>query len=207
MELNRRQVKIIEIVKASAPVTGEQIAKRLNVTRATLRPDLAVLTMAGFLEARPRVGYLYTGQTLASLFSEQIEKIKVKDYQSPPAVIEESSSAYQAVCDMFLEDVGSLFVLNANGFLSGVVSRKDLLRVAIGTQDMNTMPVSMIMSRMPNITYCTADDSVLKVADLLISKQIDSVPVVRRESGGLKIIGRMTKTNITKSFVELAKNR
>ncbi|MCI1881529.1 MAG: helix-turn-helix transcriptional regulator [Sporolactobacillus sp.] len=207
MELNRRQVKIIEIVKASAPVTGEQIAKRLNVTRATLRPDLAVLTMAGFLEARPRVGYLYTGQTLASLFSEQIEKIKVKDYQSPPAVIEESSSAYQAVCDMFLEDVGSLFVLNANGFLSGVVSRKDLLRVAIGTQDMNTMPVSMIMSRMPNITYCTADDSVLKVADLLISKQIDSVPVVCRESGGLKIIGRMTKTNITKSFVELAKNR
>lgn len=57
MELSNRQDQIIEIVKENGPITGEQIAERLNLTRATLRPDLAILTMAGFLDARPRVGY------------------------------------------------------------------------------------------------------------------------------------------------------
>ncbi|MDD2361277.1 MAG: helix-turn-helix domain-containing protein, partial [Syntrophaceticus schinkii] len=54
---------MIEIVKENTPITGEKIANKLNVRRATLRPDLAVLTMAGLLEARPRVGYFYSGKT------------------------------------------------------------------------------------------------------------------------------------------------
>ena len=57
MELSNRQEKIVEIVKANGPITGEKIGEHLSLTRATLRPDLAILTMAGFLEARPRVGY------------------------------------------------------------------------------------------------------------------------------------------------------
>ncbi|MFT8871011.1 MAG: helix-turn-helix transcriptional regulator [Sporolactobacillus sp.] len=202
MKLNERQEKIIEIVKAAAPITGEQIAEHLNVTRATLRPDLAILTMAGFLDARPRVGYFYTGQTLESLFAEQIQKMIVKDYLSFPVVIKEAASAYEAVCDMFLEDVGSLFVIDETNRLSGVVSRKDLLRTAIGSQDLNKVPVGMIMSRMP-VTYCRSSDLVIDVAEMLISREIDAMPVVRDAGGGLEVIGRMTKTNITKAFVEL----
>lgn len=57
IELNKRQEEILEIVKENGPITGEQIAERLSLTRATLRPDLAILTMAGFFDARPRVGY------------------------------------------------------------------------------------------------------------------------------------------------------
>ncbi len=59
MRLSERQEKIVELVKRSSPMTGEQIASQLNLTRATLRPDLTILTMTGFLEARPRVGYFY----------------------------------------------------------------------------------------------------------------------------------------------------
>ena len=36
MELNKRQDEILEIVKGNGPITGEQIAERLNLTRATL---------------------------------------------------------------------------------------------------------------------------------------------------------------------------
>ncbi|WP_010632209.1 helix-turn-helix transcriptional regulator [Sporolactobacillus vineae] len=205
MELNDRQTKIIEIVKQSAPITSEQIAEKLDLTRATLRPDLAILTMSGFLEARPRVGYFYTGQTLQSLFAEQIEKFKVREFLSSPVVVSESASAYDAVCEMFREDVGSLFVVNRQGFLAGVLSRKDLLRAAIGTQNMNQVPVSMIMSRMPNITSCHAEDPIIAVAELIIEKQVDAVPVVRERNGGLEVIGRITKTNITKVFVQLAR--
>ncbi|MGG3736278.1 helix-turn-helix domain-containing protein, partial [Heyndrickxia coagulans] len=63
IELTKRQEQILEIVKTNGPITGEHIAEKLNLTRATLRPDLAILTMAGYLDARPRVGYFYTGKT------------------------------------------------------------------------------------------------------------------------------------------------
>ena len=66
IELNKRQEHIIQIVKDHY-ITGESIAAQLGLTRATLRPDLAILTMAGYLEARPRVGYFYTGKTGATI--------------------------------------------------------------------------------------------------------------------------------------------
>jgi CBS domain-containing protein len=69
---------------------------------------------------------------------------------------------------------------------------------------MNQVPVSVIMSRMPNIAYCKRDDTVVDVALLLITKEIDAVPVVQKKGNGFEVIGRMTKTNITKAFVGLA---
>ena len=204
MELNERQKKILEIAKEHGPITGEQIADRLNVTRATIRPDLAILTMSGFLDARPRVGYFYTGKTPSKLLSERIKKMTVKAYQSIPVVIREDASAYDSICTMFLEDVGTLFVVNRDGVLSGALSRKDLLRASLGNQDLNHIPVSVIMSRMPNIATCKSTDLVMDVARLLISRQIDGVPVVKETEKGLEVIGRMTKTNVTRAFVELA---
>ena len=59
------------------PITSEQIAERLNLTRSALRSDLAVLTMVGVLEARPRVGYFSTGKIPKNLMSERINDIKV----------------------------------------------------------------------------------------------------------------------------------
>ncbi|MCA1058019.1 helix-turn-helix transcriptional regulator [Rossellomorea aquimaris] len=205
MELNKRQEHILQIVKDNGPITGEQIADQLNLTRATLRPDLAILTMAGYLDARPRVGYFYTGKTGTQLLTENLNKIYVKDYQSIPVVVNENVSVYDAIVTMFLEDVGTLFVVDANTYLVGVLSRKDLLRASIGKQELSTLPVNIIMTRMPNITVCEKDDQLIGVAKDLIHKQIDSVPVVKKtENGDLEVIGRITKTNITKAFVALA---
>lgn len=204
MELNERQKRIIEITKESGPITGEQIAEKLNLTRATLRPDLAILTMSGFLDARPRVGYYYTGKTQSKLLTEKVNKMTVKAYQSIPVVVQESSSTYDAICAMFLEDVGTLFVVNHQGVLSGALSRKDLLRASLGKQDLSSIPVSVIMSRMPNITLCHSHDLVIDVAKLLIERQIDGLPVVKKTQKGLEVVGRVTKTNITRAFVELA---
>lgn len=203
MELTERQQKIIEIVKEKGPITGEKIAEQLNLSHATLRPDLAILTMAGFLDARPRVGYFYTGKTGMELLAEKIKRYKVKDFQSVPVVVKESASVYEAITTMFLGDVGTLFVVDENNFLSGVVSRKDLLRASIGNQDLNRVPIHIIMTRMPNITVCKPDDLLIDSAKLLIDKQIDGIPVVKETKDGLQVVGRITKTNITKAFVEL----
>ncbi|MCA1025448.1 helix-turn-helix transcriptional regulator [Cytobacillus kochii] len=204
MELNKRQEKILEIVKENGPITGEHIADQLHLTRATLRPDLAILTMAGYLDARPRVGYFYTGKTGAQLLTENMKKLFVKDYQSIPVVISENTSVYDAIVTMFLEDVGTLFVVDKDSLLVGVLSRKDLLRASIGKQELGALPVNIIMTRMPNITMCKKEDLLIDVAQQLIDKQIDGMPVVKEADKGFEVIGRITKTNLTKAFVALA---
>jgi CBS domain-containing protein len=204
IELNTRQERILQIVKDNGPITGEHIADQLNLTRATLRPDLAILTMAGYLDARPRVGYFYTGKTKTQLLTENLNNIFVKDFQSLPVVVKENVSVYDAIVTVFLEDVGTLFVVDENSCLVGVLSRKDLLRASIGKQELSSLPVNIIMTRMPNITVCQKEDLLIEVAKILIEKQIDSVPVVKESEAGFEVIGRVTKTNITKAFVALA---
>lgn len=204
IELNKRQEQILQIVKDLGPITGEHIADKLNLTRATLRPDLAILTMAGYLEARPRVGYFYTGKTGAQLLTDKIKKIQVQEYQSIPVVVNENVSVYDAICTMFLEDVGTLFVVDEHSVIVGVLSRKDLLRASIGKQELTSIPVHIIMTRMPNITFCKKEDLLIDIAQILIEKQIDAIPVVKEAEKGYEVIGRITKTNITKLLVALA---
>lgn len=207
IELSKRQEQILEIVKGNGPITGEHIADRLHLTRATLRPDLAILTMAGFLDARPRVGYFYTGKTGVQLLTDNLQKLIVKDYQSIPVVVNENVAVYDAIVTMFLEDVGTLFVVDSHSKLVGVLSRKDLLRASIGNQELTALPVNIIMTRMPNLTICHRDDLLIDVAKKLIDKQIDAVPVVKDVDNDYEVIGRITKTNITKALVTLTEDQ
>ena len=204
MELNKRQTEIFEIVKADGPITGEQIAERLKLARATFRPDLAILTMAGFLDARPRVGYFYSGKRPVQSVADSMTGMRVRDFQSIPVVVEENISVYDAICQMFLEDVGTLFVVDQSSFLTGVLSRKDLLRTSLGNNELEKIPVYETTSRAPNITYCEKQDTLLHAAKKMMDKQIDSLPVVIDNGGGLEVVGRVTKTNITAAFLSLA---
>lgn len=193
-------------MKDDGPITGEQIADRLNLTRATLRPDLSILTMSGYLEARPRVGYFYAGRPASSAISERLHKLLVNDYKAVPIVVSESASAYDAIVTLFLEDVGTLFVVNQKGYLAGVISRKDLLRASLGNKTLEDVPVSIMMSRMPNIITCGPEESLYTAAKKLIDFQIDSLPVVRpseEDPRHVELVGRVTKTTIAKAFVEL----
>lgn len=206
IELTKRQERILQIVKDEGPITGEQIAEKLNLTRATLRPDLSILTMSGYLDARPRVGYFYAGRPGGSVISESLHKLIVNDYKAVPIVVQESASVYDAVVTLFLEDVGTLFVVNQKGYLAGVVSRKDLLRASLGNKALEDMLVTIIMTRMPNIMTCSAEETLFEAAKKLITYQIDSLPVVKAsetDSRQYELLGRVTKTTIAKAFVEL----
>lgn len=104
---------------------------------------------------------------------------------------------------MFLEDVGTLYAIDEDQSLVGVISRKDLLRGTMGSNDIEKVPVSVIMTRKPNITICYPNDLLIYAANQLIEKQIDSLPVVEAHDGVDKVIGRVTKTTITRAFVNL----
>ena len=204
MQLNERQEKIIEIVKENGPITGERVAEKLNLTRASLRPDLAFLTQIGLLEARPRVGYYYKGEQNPFSMYERMRDLKVSDYQSQPVMVSESTSVYDCIVRIFVEDVDTIFVVNEAQELEGISSRKDMLKIAIGKADINQLPIGVIMTRMPNIVVAYEDESLWEVAKRMIDRQIDGMPVVRdRENGQLQVVGRVTKTNIAKAFVSL----
>ncbi|MCX7904112.1 MAG: helix-turn-helix transcriptional regulator [Caloramator sp.] len=207
MKLTKRQEEIIEIVKKNQPITSEQIAEKLNLTRAALRPDLAILTMTGILEARPKVGYVYSKKGQNTLKYKSIKEITVGEIKSKPTVVSEDMSIYDSIIQLFINDTGTLFVEN-KGFLTGAVSRKDFLKITLGNTDIHKVPVGIIMTRMPNIITITDNESAYEAARRIIEHEVDSLPVVEKvktEDGKemFKITGKVSKTTITKLFVEL----
>lgn len=206
IQFSKRQEKIIDIVKEKEPITGEEIASKLNLSRGTLRTDLALLTMLEVLDAKPRVGYFYVGRTSFNDIYKNLKNILVEEIYSIPIVLEDTTLIYDVVVSMFVDDVGSIFLSN-NGELSGIVSRKDIIKFLMGGKDLNTVPVSVIMTRMPHVLYTTPKKSALHAAKKLMENEVDSIPVVEViEENKLHVIGRITKTNITRLFVELGED-
>ena len=206
IQLNQRQLKIIDIVKANEPITSENIAAKLNVTRATLRSDLAILTMTGILDARPKVGYFYSGVSSLNLAGNSINNKIAKDIMSNPLTVKQD--IYDVIINMFLSDVGSIFIIDNDDNLCGVVSRKDLLKATIGGSDINKIPIGMIMTRTPNVITVNSDENILSIVKKIIEHQVDSLPVVEtnEEENKVKVVGRISKTNITKLFLEMLEN-
>ncbi|HQA50922.1 MAG: helix-turn-helix transcriptional regulator [Syntrophomonadaceae bacterium] len=209
IELSERQEKIVEIVKEHGPITGEKIAELLAVTRAALRPDLAVLTMSGFLEAKPRVGYTFRTEGAENQIRKVLNQYRVRDIQSRPVIVRETSSIYDAIVTLFVEDTGSIFVVDNDGFLSGVVSRKDLLKTTLGQANIHKVPVSVIMTRMPNIITTNMEETVIDAVKKVVEHEVDSLPVVRcflNAEGDEKfeVVGKVTKTNIARLLLDIA---
>ena len=184
----------------------------LEVTRAALRPDLAVLTMSGFLEAKPRVGYTYKPEGVENEIRTILNHYRVKDIQSLPVIVKETCSIYDALVTLFIEDTGTIFVVDEDNYLSGVVSRKDFLKTTLGQADIHKVPVSVIMTRMPNIITTNLDETVVEAVKKVVEHEVDSLPVVKlfidmQVQENLEVVGRITKTNIARLFLDLASNK
>lgn len=201
MNFTSRQQQIVEIVKKNEPVSGDIIAEKIGLAKSTLRSDLAVLTMTGVLDARPKVGYIYSGLEPHSLLFEQFNQHKVADVMIQPVIVYPDTMVNDAITSLFMYDVGSLYVVDSESkALIGVVSRKDLLRSLIAGQAEKTA-VAIVMTRMPNIIAVTPEMTVLKAAQLISNHQIDSLPVISSDN---QVIGKMSKTNIIDLLVELS---
>ena len=111
-------------------MTGETLATKLNISLATIRADLRLLTTIGILDARPKVGYAYQGENLLQMDSQKFFQTTIAAILLPPTEIKLTTSMEEAVTKLFLADVGSLYVLDDDGALVGLISRKDLLRAS-----------------------------------------------------------------------------
>lgn len=197
----------MEIVKSDQPITSEQVAEKLNLTRAALRSDLSILTMTGILEARPKVGYTLTGRIPTNMIAEFINNIVVKDIKTRPVVVNVDTSVYDGIVTLFLEDVGTIFV-QSEEYLAGIVSRKDFLKHTMGKTDLDRIPISMVMTRMPNIVTLDDDETLAAAIAKMVEHEVDCVPVVSRKGSNdgrdkLKITGRISKTGIISTINEM----
>jgi predicted transcriptional regulator len=201
---------MIELVKKHAPITGEVLAEMLGLSRTTIRSDLSVLVMLGYLDAKPKVGYFIGSALLPEgQLVRKLQQTKVQDIQGIPVIIRETATVHDAVVTLFLENVGSLIVADSEGTLLGVVSRKDLLKVTLGNPSVSTMPISLVMTRQPNLITIGLEDTALEAARKMIHHQVDSLPVVilHPEVSGserAEVIGRITKTSMTRLLLDLA---
>ena len=202
MELTTRQKKIIQIVKTDEPISADNIAKQLSLSKPTLRSDLAILTMTGILDARPKVGYFFSGQNFDPLLFDDLYEKKITEIMVPPINVEKETTVSDAVTMLFMHDVGTLYVVE-NDELLGVISRKDLLRSTISSTDTHTIPVAMIMTRMPNVITIQENERILDAGYKIIQHEIDSIPVVDTQNP-LKVIGKISKTVVLKHFINEA---
>ncbi|MEW6856611.1 helix-turn-helix transcriptional regulator [Streptococcus iniae] len=205
IQLSQRQEMIIAIVKKEEPITGEKIADLLHVTRAALRSDLVVLTMLGLLDAKPKVGYFYQGETTVLQALKPTEPLRVSDVMGIPVTAHQNDSVCDVIVSIFLEDTGGIFILDKDDYLCGVVSRKDLLKAAIGGGDLTKLPIGMIMTRIPNITTVAENESVKEATQKLVSREVDSLPVVRlidQDPKKMQVVGKFSKTIITRLFLD-----
>lgn len=199
MELSKRQKEIIEIVKNNGPVSSKNIAEELGLSRATIRSDLSILTMLKILDAKPNVGYYLIQEDYQQHEIEVLYKKNVKEIMTEPIQVNEKTSIYDTIVKMFLEDVGSIVVVSEEGQLSGVISRKDLLKMSIGQNDLKNTPVSLAMTRKPKIISVSPDSSFIDAARKIRYHKIDFLPVIDNNED---VIGRISKTTIIKSFVD-----
>lgn len=208
--LSPRQTDIVELVRKFAPITGEQIAEQLGVTRPSIRSDLGLLVMLGYLDAKPKVGY-FVGPALpdTSVGLGPISNMQVRDIMGVPVVLQDSATVGDAVLTLFLENVGNLIVVNAVGSLAGIVSRKDLLKATFGNPQANSVPLSMVMTRYPNVVTISPEDTVRNAMGKMIAHEVDGLPVVQTNTSGgsqkTEVVGRITKTTIIKLIYEAIK--
>ncbi|MFO7815780.1 MAG: helix-turn-helix transcriptional regulator [Halanaerobiales bacterium] len=199
MELSKRQKEIIEIVKKQGPVSSKKISDQLGLSRATIRSDLSILSMLKILDAKPNVGYYLIQKDYELKEIETLYNRKAKEIMTKPIQVDEETNIYDTIVKMFLEDVGSIVVVNDEEKIRGVISRKDLLKMSIGQSNLKKTPVSLAMTRRPKIISVSPDSTFIDAARKIRQHKIDFLPVIDSNDG---VIGRISKTTIIKALVD-----
>ncbi|MFF2481794.1 helix-turn-helix transcriptional regulator [Paenibacillus sp. NPDC058071] len=210
MQLSTRQLELLELVKKQEPITGEQLAESMGVSRPTLRSDLSLLVMLGMLDAKPKVGYFLGNayrSTNNSAARERFDSIKVHEIQGVPVNVPETLSVHDAVITLFTENADTLLVINEQKRFVGIVTPKDLLKITLGNAGSGVIPVSMVMTRYPNIVSLDPEDSVTDAVRKMMLHQVDCLPVIvsSEERGrGAEVTGWVSKSNLVRLMSDIA---
>jgi CBS domain-containing protein len=99
------------------------------------------------------------------------------------------------------EDVSALVVVDAEGFLAGILSRTDLIRAWEKGDSWADRTVSEYMSS--QVVTVGLNTTLTEVCDLLLNERIHRVVVVRQEGDRLRPVGVVSAADVVYHMVKL----
>lgn len=100
----------------------------------------------------------------------------------------------EAVTRMVEHDISCLVVTDLDGYLAGIITRNDVLRGYLASDDWQRLPVGGYMTS--DVITVTPEDLLSTVANLLLDHHIHRVVVVREESGQQKPVAVVSATDL-----------
>ena len=97
------------------------------------------------------------------------------------------------------DDISALVVTDDQGYLSGIISRSDLLRAYVESNNWRVEPVERFMTR--EVVWVTPDTLLSEAAQLLLGRHIHRVVVVRQEDDGLRPIAVVSDSDLVIDMV------
>jgi CBS domain-containing protein len=92
------------------------------------------------------------------------------------------------------DDISALVVTDAGGYLQGLISRSDLLRAYVESEDWRAAPVEQFMTR--HVVTVAPDTLLSEAASMLLGRHIHRVVVVRQEQDGLRPIAVLSDSDL-----------
>ena len=100
----------------------------------------------------------------------------------------------EAVTKMVDHDISCLVVTDSDGYLAGIITRNDVLRGYLASDEWQRLPVGDYMTR--DVIAVAPEDLLRDVANLLLDHHIHRVVVVREESGKPKPVAVVSATDL-----------
>jgi CBS domain-containing protein len=105
-----------------------------------------------------------------------------------------------AVTKMVEHDISSLVVTDAEGYLAGIITRSDVLRDYLASDEWQRQPVGDYMTS--DVVTVAPEDLLATVANLLLEHHIHRVVVVRDDSGRHKPLAVVSDTDLIYHMVK-----
>jgi CBS domain-containing protein len=106
----------------------------------------------------------------------------------------------EAAQRMVEEDISALVVVDDEGLLTGIITRTDLLRALVEVEAWEDELVGKYMN--PNVVTVTPNTLLVRVAELLIEKQIHRVVVAREEDGRKRPVSVVSAADLVYHMVK-----
>ncbi len=100
----------------------------------------------------------------------------------------------EAVTQLVDHDISCLVVTDADGYLTGIITRNDVLRGYLASSEWQSQLVGEFMTR--DVITVTPEDLLSTVASLLVDHHIHRVVVVRDEDGKQKPMAVVSATDL-----------
>jgi len=108
--------------------------------------------------------------------------------------LDQTSSLFDFAKIMVDQDVSAVVVVDSKAYLAGIITRTDLLRALVSSNEWETLPVERFMNK--DVITVPEHTTLYQVADLLLEKQIHRVIVIREENNKKKPISIVSAADI-----------